>query len=86
MYVMLGSGSCSADVVASSLHPFDAMCAAGGHWCVRPLCLLPARHISCCLVRRTEPVLLCLACRPDGLVDAGWATCRGKRSINEDTW
>ncbi|KAI7835622.1 hypothetical protein COHA_010479 [Chlorella ohadii] len=23
--------------------------------------------------------------RPDGLVDAGWATCRGKRSINEDT-
>jgi hypothetical protein len=23
--------------------------------------------------------------RPDGLVDAGWATCRGKRSLNEDT-
>lgn len=26
------------------------------------------------------------ACRPDGLVDAGWATCRGKRPLNEDTW
>lgn len=25
------------------------------------------------------------ACRPDGLVEGGWATLRGKRPLNEDT-